>query len=446
MSSSQDGLFPHPGGEQLPLDVPDTEAVLPLDMPQQFTDATSYEVRDKFQEMVGRDLLGPWDGETEQFKPRAMGPRERYLVGMLGPKHVPKSSVDEADTASDTESSVHGDTKGEGGGDLPEVLTPQNLGRIWASSMGLSFAVDADIDALAVTVEWGQYTKQETEDEDGKKRSVWGRESIVFTPGIRLDSEPSRRIPLTAPDKDSPGVQLAVAVRPRAKRRVVELTLINGQNELPTNGDAAWLFQARLTVTALYGVAAVFVPVDDPLDDLQAVADDPEEMHLRLLYRHQLRFATGRNVAVHVHREDGARRAHRLETTWLPAHDVPATVAPVGAGTLLAEAQLSMDALATAGAAELRAGLAPLADGYSSWLDERAAEIALSPRCCARRGSRRCSPHAAQQSASGQASRCSPIRTPRGTPTLSRHSGSPMPPWPRSVGTPRSSGGARTRR
>jgi len=148
MSSSQDGLFPHPGGEQLPLDVPDTEAVLPLDMPQQFTDATSYEVRDKFQEMVGRDLLGPWDGETEQFKPRAMGPRERYLVGMLGPKHVPKSSVDEADTASDTESSVHGDTKGEGGGDLPEVLTPQNLGRIWASSMGLSFAVDADIDAL----------------------------------------------------------------------------------------------------------------------------------------------------------------------------------------------------------------------------------------------------------------------------------------------------------
>jgi len=419
---------------------------LPLDMPQQFTDATSYEVRDKFQEMVGRDLLGPWDGETEQFKPRAMGPRERYLVGMLGPKHVPKSSVDEADTASDTESSVHGDTKGEGGGDLPEVLTPQNLGRIWASSMGLSFAVDADIDALAVTVEWGQYTKQETEDEDGKKRSVWGRESIVFTPGIRLDSEPSRRIPLTAPDKDSPGVQLAVAVRPRAKRRVVELTLINGQNELPTNGDAAWLFQARLTVTALYGVAAVFVPVDDPLDDLQAVADDPEEMHLRLLYRHQLRFATGRNVAVHVHREDGARRAHRLETTWLPAHDVPATVAPVGAGTLLAEAQLSMDALATAGAAELRAGLAPLADGYSSWLDERAAEIALSPRCCARRGSRRCSPHAAQQSASGQASRCSPIRTPRGTPTLSRHSGSPMPPWPRSVGTPRSSGGARTRR
>jgi len=382
MSSSQDGLFPHPRGEQLELRASDATgpqpAASPLDVPQQFTEATSYEVRDKFQELVGRDLLGPWEGETEQFKPRAMGPRERYLVGMLGPKHVPKSSVDEADTASDTESGVHGDTKGEGGGDLPEVLTPQNLGRIWASSMGLSFAVDADIDVLAVTVEWGQYTKQETEDEDGKKRSVWGREPIVFTPEIRLDGEPSRRIPLTAPDKDSPGVQLAVAVRPRGMRRVVELTLINAQNELPTNGDAAWLFQARLTVTALDGVAAVFAPVDDPLDDLHAVADDPEEMHLRLLYRHQLRFAAGRNVAVHVHREDGARRAHRLETTWLPAYDVPATVAPVGAGTL-AEAQLSMDALATAGAAELRAGLSPLADGYRSWLDERAAEIGTLP-------------------------------------------------------------------
>ena len=64
MSSSQDGLFPNPRGEQLELGALDAgdpqPGVAPLDVQQQFTDATSYQVRDKFQELVGRDLLGPW--------------------------------------------------------------------------------------------------------------------------------------------------------------------------------------------------------------------------------------------------------------------------------------------------------------------------------------------------------------------------------------------------
>ncbi len=144
-----------------------------LDAPQQFEDAGSFQVRDKLQALVERDLLGPWDGETEQFKPRAMGPRERYLVGMLGPKHQPRSTLDDADTVSDAESGVQGDTRGDEAGELPDILTPQNLGRIWASSMGLSFCVSADTDALAVTAAWGQYGKQETEDDEGRKRVVW---------------------------------------------------------------------------------------------------------------------------------------------------------------------------------------------------------------------------------------------------------------------------------
>ena len=36
----------------------------------------------------------------------------------------------------------------------------------------------------------------------------------------------------------------------------------------------------------------------------------------------------GRNVATHAHVRDGDRKAHRLETTWLPVYDVPATIAP----------------------------------------------------------------------------------------------------------------------
>ena len=102
MTQSQGGLFAHPHGEQGELDAePD-----PLDVEQEFVDATSFQVRDELQDLVARDLLGPWDGEHEEFAPRAMGPRERYLVGMLGPKHSPTSSRGDADEVPDTESGV----------------------------------------------------------------------------------------------------------------------------------------------------------------------------------------------------------------------------------------------------------------------------------------------------------------------------------------------------
>ncbi|MGH3567421.1 MAG: hypothetical protein ACRDRH_15580 [Pseudonocardia sp.] len=42
-----------------------------------------------------------------------MGPREHYLVGMLGPKHSPRSAVVAADELPDTESGVHGDGETE---------------------------------------------------------------------------------------------------------------------------------------------------------------------------------------------------------------------------------------------------------------------------------------------------------------------------------------------
>ncbi|MGH3991080.1 MAG: hypothetical protein ACRDSN_01290, partial [Pseudonocardiaceae bacterium] len=133
-----------------------------------------------------------------------MGPRERYLVGMLGPKHQPRSTLDDADTVSDTESGVHGETRGDEAGELPEVVTTQNLGRIWASSMGLSFCVGAVSDVLAVIASWGQYSKQETEDDEGRKRTVWTREPREFRLEVRLDGASDQRIPLTATDLRDP--------------------------------------------------------------------------------------------------------------------------------------------------------------------------------------------------------------------------------------------------
>ncbi|MCP9966613.1 hypothetical protein [Actinomadura madurae] len=301
-----------------------------------------------------------------------MGPRERYLVGMLGPRHSPASALESADEMPDTEVGVGGDAS-EGG--LPEVVSPQTLGKIWASSMGLSFCVPADVDAVVVKAGWGRYELREQEDEDGKKLRIWSREPVEREEEIRLDGEESFKIMLTGEHEDASGVLLSVNVRRRDARRVVEIALVNQQSEPTGNKDTAWLFQPELTVTALDGAKAVFLPVDDPVDDLQAVGDDAEELHLRLLYRNERRYAAGRNVAVHADVAEGGRVAHRLTTTWLPVHNVPATIAPTGSGTPLEHVELSMDVLAEATPAELHHSLQPLVEGYKAWLGEREDQI-----------------------------------------------------------------------
>ncbi|XVQ89181.1 DISARM system helicase DrmA [Microbispora siamensis] len=355
----------------------------PLDVPQDFSPVTSFDVRGEFQKLVERDLLGPYDGDFEELPPKAIGPRERYLVGMLGPKPSPKRVAEDADELPETEIGAEGDGAE---GELPDVLTPQNLGRLWASSMGMSFAVPADLDALAVTARWGQYAEVETQIEEakGKPRTerIWGRRPVEHRMTIRLD-EPSQKIPLTMERADEPGVLLAVAVRPRPDhRRVVELTLVNQQIEPDRSADTAWLFQAELGAAApTDGPADVFLPIDDPLDGGREDNDqqDLEDKHLRLLYRNERRYAVGRNVAVHATVSPDERRATELRTTWLPYYDVPATVAPVGDGTPLADVELSMDALAEASPEALAAGLTPLADGYAAWLDKQYLKIPELP-------------------------------------------------------------------
>ncbi|HLU45810.1 MAG TPA: DISARM system helicase DrmA [Natronosporangium sp.] len=364
----QEALLPDPRGEQ-----PTLTGALdqhPLDAPQRFAPANSYQVRDELEELIRRDLLGPWGGEHEQFPPGAMGPRERYLVGALGPRPRPRSRRET--NGVDLDTPVHGDATEA---DLPEIVSPTALGNLWASSMGLSFAVPVEVDTLAVTAEWGRYDKQEARAENDQPRSVWTREPVNYRTLVRLDGEPSYRVPLTGSNSDAPGVHLTVEVRLRDQRRVVQVTLVNSQAEPPRNVDTAWLFQTRLTVTAPDGKEAVFLPVDDPVDDTGLVVEDEEEAHLRLLYREHRRYANGHNVAVHPSVRPGQRRAYRLETTWLPTYEVPATAAQVGDGSDLAGVELSMDALAEAEVDALRAGLAPLADGYRRWLDAQETRI-----------------------------------------------------------------------
>lgn len=145
-------------------------------------------------------------------------------------------------------------------GELPDLLTLQKAGRMWASSMGLSFVVASGMDELSVTASWGRYTKSESLDEAGNPRRVWSREPFERQVPVRLDAV-SQRIPLVGTDPRLPGVYLAVEVRPHAyghdpQARVVELGLVNAQHEPPANKDTAWLFQPKLVVSAVCPAAA----------------------------------------------------------------------------------------------------------------------------------------------------------------------------------------------
>jgi hypothetical protein len=346
----------------------------PLDwrQPQTFEPATSAQVRDQLQDLVARDLLGPWDGPAEQFAPRSAGPRDRYLVGMLGPRHTAteENPSDLPDLDMDAEDPDDPE--------LPDRLAVQSLGQMWASSMGLTFSVGSDVDVVAVEVGWGSYTTEESTDEDGRTRRVWTRTPVGHPFEASVDTAGSHTYWLLGSAGDQFGVWLAAEVRHRDSRRIVRLTLVNGQSGQVAPRDSAWLFQAGISVTALDGAAAIFLPVGDVVDGKPSYAPDAEERHLQLLYREARRYAAGHNIAVHPEFRSGEQAAWRLSTTWLPTYEVP----QVQATGALAGLQTSMDALAelSADPAALATALRPLATGYIEWLSTQEGRLGALPK------------------------------------------------------------------
>ncbi|MFE1010027.1 DISARM system helicase DrmA [Streptomyces sp. NPDC058794] len=364
-AQSAQGFVPHPIDE----------------VPQTFRDGDSYDVRDGLVAYIRRDLLGPWDGVTETLPASSSGPRDRYLVGMLGPRPQSVTSDKIAVVAAQSADGESGEEQ-EGDDSAPEDrLTPQAAGHIWASSMGLSCTVPASVGTLSAIARWGRYTHTEegSGTDHGTTRRAWSREPVEHTVDIDVTGATDRTVPL-----EGDAVVLDVQVRRHTGRagsedlRVVELALVNRQEDDREARDANWLFQAELVLTAFPDdQAAVFLPVDDPLDPGTGgnAPEDPEEKRLRLLYRDHLSHAKGRNVAVHAHVRDGERNAHRLTTVWLPEYDVRATTAPtLEEQDLLRGLELGMDELAALAVpgrrTELSAALAPLADGYGVWLEQ----------------------------------------------------------------------------
>ncbi len=127
------------------------------------TTDSSYDVRAELEDLLERDLLGPWDGPDEELPP-GTPPAERYLLGRLVPMRssrrldaVPAGEGDDPDLT---------DREVVDAPDDPEAPVPQatvRSGTMSASAMGLTFSVPSAVDALKVTAEWGRYERGPSE-------------------------------------------------------------------------------------------------------------------------------------------------------------------------------------------------------------------------------------------------------------------------------------------
>lgn len=298
---------------------------------------TSYEVRAELENVLERDLLGPWDGPHEELLP-GTPPAERYILGRLVPHRPPSAppleqertaaQLGEEPPLDDDPDLVDLETTAAPEEGDTEVETSQTTrtGSMSASALGLTFRVPQDVHRLVVEASWWRCAPALSDHqvtEQGRPRTVWRR-----TPGggrHEIDLAEGDAEPLTV-DVDQEGVVLRVRVRMREGTRIVDLSLINGQPVPSGNLDQARLYQSSLSVTALDGQSAVFVGHNDPEFSPPVKEQDDERLHLALLYRSRREYAHGRQCAVDAEVQQGADRAWRLTTTCFPAADVALTV------------------------------------------------------------------------------------------------------------------------
>ena len=325
--------------------------------------ADSVEVRERLVEALNLDLIGPWGGHTLAVErlPGWVRPSNWYLTGFL----IPSGTKPELSADADEEDDID-ETPASSG--LAEESSEERKAAkkgFFPSSMGLSFLVAAEADALAVIVRWGDYEHAKVEGADGQAESAWLRRSNERTVPVSLSGAGAHRPGDLVPD--SGGLTLHVDERSirtdglagiPAGTRSVSVFLVNGRAPDEADADRAYAFQAEIEVRG----RQPFVPRPDPRG---AQAADWDDQVADLHYADTPEYATGHGVSADWEVVDGACRT--LRTAWIPTADVEETKTAGVPG-----AELSMDALGglpdgqTTGVA-----LRPLVEQYRSWIELR---------------------------------------------------------------------------
>lgn len=332
---------------------------------QTLTGPSAMAIRAELQGAVLKDLLGPAGGPEEIVDERNV--RGRYILGLLAPKGqtaLPEEEDELTEAGRDTE-----DGKPER---APGKAT------MMPSSLGLTFTVAGDAQAIQVTARYGRYVPTHAvpgipEEEDERLR--WRRvpvervsDPIPLKPG-RIKNWPV--------EPERPEILVQGLVRRRAEQWVITLYLVNAQQEPKRYMDSAWVFQPELVVESSDG-APIFCKRPYPRDSAHV---DGEEEAMRMLYRQQVEFAVGHGVAVHAELAEGMwDRAMRLRTSVAPAYEVPKVTPPTTEEIpALAAAMLDMKALSEQPDGAFGAALSPIADAYEAWIVTQEARLAALP-------------------------------------------------------------------
>lgn len=349
-------------------------------------DGSSYAVRENLVDILQRELLGPSRGPEETLP---FNPRSQYLVGHIAPVKLVNSTTaspgdsdggDLIEVRTDDDGTVVGpgvpayaadETEADAEDDDAEDRAPKQ-GLMIPASMGLRFQVPSDIEAFRVVASWGTYETVETDKVSKTGRPIRGyqRTPVEEPRTIRL-ADLTHGQTATVPLRESIVLRIDRYDDPRYGRVLVEIALCNDRETPMPIPLSMWMFQTKLVVDA--NGAEVFLPVRDMLE--QEWPEQLDELkQLNLQYCNRLEFAIGRTCSADWTVKAGSRRATAVETTWLPISETPQTRA-----RSVEDALLSMDGLATASADDLRAGLAPLVDGYGTWIKDQEAAAAKLP-------------------------------------------------------------------
>jgi hypothetical protein len=337
-------------------------------------DGRSWTVRENLADILERELLGPANGPEEMIDG---SPDSVYLIGRIAPVKLTAGTDDptDADTGEpDTDVGDAADANLDRGVPLTGVDDsgagadedsgvedePQQRGLMIPASMGLRCQIPDDLESFTVTASWGLYESVPEKDPE-RQRLVrrYQRTPIEITKPITvadLRKSGTTEIPL----EDKVVLRVDRHDDPDRGCRLIEIALCNDRETPRKIPVDAWLYQTKLTVAA--DGAEVFLPVSDPLLDTRHEPDD-ELRRLNLQYRDRLEFAAGRTCSVGWAVADGARRASKVWTTWLPVCETPQVAAEE------IDAMLDMRELATASPEQLRDGLLPIVDRYGEWLD-----------------------------------------------------------------------------
>ncbi|MEQ1933097.1 MAG: helicase, partial [Fimbriimonadaceae bacterium] len=344
-------------------------------------DPNQYDIREEFQQLVLKDLLGPAAGPEEEINETWVS--SRYLVGWLAPRDVgrgtsaaeARSTIAETGTeplpddnplnpvSDDTPLGAGGDDAAEEGIDDDPLTGTESM---LPNSLGITFCLSPEVNDIHIKASWGWYRRRKSETgyltKQGDPKTVWYRTPIIGEANINLARS---SIDPWVPFEDIPEVTVRTQIRRDAEGgKMVTLFLVNDQDGKDGKDDK-WLFQVELSAETVDGSAGFVrrgLDLDESaFDELERI----ENQQTRMNYRHHVEFAVGHGISVGWPTPANPIRVHKVWTTSVPSYEVPRARPNDDIRGL----NLSMAALASCSKEKLRGALEPMVDAYDAWIN-----------------------------------------------------------------------------